>query len=82
MIKLINLQHFMTKSLIYSKEHKGNWLDTSISYVCITLHDKLTMQVEFASGALRCGEYITLRKVGDTTQKASISSSSYPSFFH
>ncbi|KAI4351721.1 hypothetical protein L6164_006048 [Bauhinia variegata] len=27
------------------------------------------VQVEFASGALRCGEYVTLRKVGDASQK-------------
>lgn len=27
------------------------------------------MQVEFAGGALRCGEYVTLRKVGDASQK-------------
>ncbi|XAR53657.1 hypothetical protein NMG60_11022294 [Bertholletia excelsa] len=27
------------------------------------------VQVEFAGGALRCGEYVTLRKVGDTSQK-------------
>ncbi|XP_054818655.1 cleavage and polyadenylation specificity factor subunit 2 isoform X1 [Prosopis cineraria] len=29
------------------------------------------VQVEFAGGALRCGEYVTLRKVGDSTQKSS-----------
>ncbi|KAK9143745.1 hypothetical protein Syun_013145 [Stephania yunnanensis] len=27
------------------------------------------IQVEFAGGALRCGEYVTLRKIGDATQK-------------
>ncbi|XP_077241875.1 cleavage and polyadenylation specificity factor 100 [Tasmannia lanceolata] len=27
------------------------------------------VQVEFAGGALRCGEYVTLRKVGDLSQK-------------
>ncbi|KAK4480742.1 hypothetical protein RD792_013824 [Penstemon davidsonii] len=27
------------------------------------------IQVEFAGGALRCGEYVTLRKVGDSNQK-------------
>ncbi|KAG9441265.1 hypothetical protein H6P81_017119 [Aristolochia fimbriata] len=27
------------------------------------------VQVEFAAGALRCGEYVTLRKVGDSSQK-------------
>lgn len=27
------------------------------------------IQVEFAGGVLRCGEYVTLRKVGDSTQK-------------
>ena len=27
--------------------------------------------MEFAGGALRCGEYVTLRKVGDTSPKAS-----------
>ncbi|CAA2971808.1 cleavage and polyadenylation specificity factor subunit 2 [Olea europaea subsp. europaea] len=27
------------------------------------------VQVEFAGGALRCGEYVTLRKVGDSVQK-------------
>ncbi|XP_073020033.1 cleavage and polyadenylation specificity factor subunit 2 isoform X1 [Primulina eburnea] len=27
------------------------------------------IQVEFASGALRCGDYVTLRKVGDSNQK-------------
>ncbi|XP_068645532.1 cleavage and polyadenylation specificity factor subunit 2 [Aristolochia californica] len=27
------------------------------------------VQVEFSAGALRCGEYVTLRKVGDSTQK-------------
>ncbi|TKY45201.1 Cleavage and polyadenylation specificity factor subunit 2 [Spatholobus suberectus] len=32
------------------------------------------VQVEFAGGALRCGEYVTLRKVGDASQKASASS--------
>ncbi|KAF1897485.1 hypothetical protein Lal_00035191 [Lupinus albus] len=32
------------------------------------------VQVEFAGGALRCGEYVTLRKVGDASQKASSSS--------
>jgi hypothetical protein len=26
-------------------------------------------QVEFAGGALRCGEYITVRKIGDSNQK-------------
>ncbi|KAL5994368.1 hypothetical protein ACLOJK_024418 [Asimina triloba] len=26
-------------------------------------------QVEFSGGALRCGEYVTLRKIGDTSQK-------------
>ncbi|KAL0403147.1 UNVERIFIED_CONTAM: Cleavage and polyadenylation specificity factor subunit [Sesamum radiatum] len=26
-------------------------------------------QVEFAGGALRCGEYVTLRKIGDSSQK-------------
>ena len=26
-------------------------------------------QVEFSGGALRCGEYVTLRKVGDASQK-------------
>lgn len=30
--------------------------------------------MEFAGGALRCGEYVTLRKVGDASQKASASS--------
>lgn len=28
-----------------------------------------TLQVEFAGGALRCGEYVTLRKVADASQK-------------
>ncbi|KAL6503876.1 hypothetical protein OROGR_025799 [Orobanche gracilis] len=27
------------------------------------------IQVEFAAGALRCGDYVTLRKVGDSSQK-------------
>ena len=27
------------------------------------------LQVEFAGGALRCGEYVTLRKVSDASQK-------------
>ncbi|XP_009605985.1 cleavage and polyadenylation specificity factor subunit 2 isoform X3 [Nicotiana tomentosiformis] len=27
------------------------------------------VQVEFAGGALRCGEYVTIRKVGDASQK-------------
>lgn len=27
------------------------------------------LQVEFAGGALRCGEYVTLRKVTDASQK-------------
>uniref|UniRef100_A0A453M597 Cleavage and polyadenylation specificity factor subunit 2 n=1 Tax=Aegilops tauschii subsp. strangulata TaxID=200361 RepID=A0A453M597_AEGTS len=27
------------------------------------------LQVEFAGGALRCGEYITVRKIGDSNQK-------------
>ncbi|KAK9103630.1 hypothetical protein Sjap_020884 [Stephania japonica] len=27
------------------------------------------IQVEFSGGALRCGEYVTLRKIGDATQK-------------
>ncbi|PKU60928.1 Cleavage and polyadenylation specificity factor subunit 2 [Dendrobium catenatum] len=27
------------------------------------------IQVEFAGGALRCGEYVTLRKISDFTQK-------------
>lgn len=27
------------------------------------------IQVEFSGGALRCGEYVTVRKVGDATQK-------------
>ncbi|CAA0826386.1 Cleavage and polyadenylation specificity factor subunit 2 [Striga hermonthica] len=27
------------------------------------------IQVEFAGGALRCGEYVTIRKVGDSSQK-------------
>ncbi|MFS7950325.1 putative cleavage and polyadenylation specificity factor 2 [Helianthus anomalus] len=27
------------------------------------------IQVEFLGGALRCGEYVTLRKVGDASQK-------------
>lgn len=31
------------------------------------------VQVEFAGGALRCGEYVTLRKVGDATQKGGAS---------
>lgn len=26
-------------------------------------------QVEFGGGALRCGEYVTIRKVGDASQK-------------
>lgn len=26
-------------------------------------------QAEFSGGALRCGEFVTLRKVGDPTQK-------------
>jgi len=30
--------------------------------------------VEFAGGALRCGEYVTVRKVGDATQKVNASS--------
>lgn len=30
--------------------------------------------MEFAGGALRCGEYVTLRKVGDASQKVSASS--------
>lgn len=41
-------------------------------------HDKLmyldlyTLQAEFAGGgALRCGEYVTLRKVGDASHKVS-----------
>uniref|UniRef100_A0A0E0C6S2 Cleavage and polyadenylation specificity factor subunit 2 n=1 Tax=Oryza meridionalis TaxID=40149 RepID=A0A0E0C6S2_9ORYZ len=32
------------------------------------------LQVEFAGGALRCGEYITLRKIGDAGQKGSTGS--------
>lgn len=28
------------------------------------------LQVEFAGGALRCGEYITVCKIGDSNQKA------------
>ncbi|KAL6906173.1 hypothetical protein ACP4OV_003774 [Aristida adscensionis] len=31
-------------------------------------------QVEFAGGALRCGEYITVRKIGDSSQKGSTGS--------
>lgn len=31
------------------------------------------VQVEFAGGALRCGEYVTLRKVGDVSQKGGAS---------
>uniref|UniRef100_A0A2N9EEW0 Cleavage and polyadenylation specificity factor subunit 2 n=1 Tax=Fagus sylvatica TaxID=28930 RepID=A0A2N9EEW0_FAGSY len=27
------------------------------------------IQVEFAGGALRCGEYVTIRKIGDASQK-------------
>ncbi|KAF8369927.1 hypothetical protein HHK36_032046 [Tetracentron sinense] len=30
------------------------------------------VQVEFAGGALRCGEYVTLRKVGDASQKGGV----------
>lgn len=30
------------------------------------------IQVEFSGGALRCGEYVTLRKVGDATQKGGV----------
>ncbi|KAM0888196.1 hypothetical protein ACQ4PT_028531 [Festuca glaucescens] len=32
------------------------------------------LQVEFAGGALRCGEYITVRKIGDSNQKGSTGS--------
>ncbi|KAK4800090.1 hypothetical protein SAY86_025455 [Trapa natans] len=32
------------------------------------------VQVEFSGGALRCGEYVTLRKVGETSQKGGLSS--------
>ncbi|XP_043717262.1 cleavage and polyadenylation specificity factor subunit 2 [Telopea speciosissima] len=32
------------------------------------------VQVEFAGGALRCGEYVTLRKIGDATQKGGVTS--------
>uniref|UniRef100_A0ACD5XYD1 Uncharacterized protein n=1 Tax=Avena sativa TaxID=4498 RepID=A0ACD5XYD1_AVESA len=32
------------------------------------------LQVEFAGGALRCGEYITVRKIGDSTQRGSTGS--------
>uniref|UniRef100_A0ACD5T9S1 Uncharacterized protein n=1 Tax=Avena sativa TaxID=4498 RepID=A0ACD5T9S1_AVESA len=32
------------------------------------------LQVEFAGGALRCGKYITVRKIGDSNQKGSMSS--------
>lgn len=37
------------------------------------MHHKFrTLQVEFAGGgALRCGEYVTLRKVGDASHKVS-----------
>ncbi|KAF5480422.1 hypothetical protein F2P56_001174 [Juglans regia] len=31
------------------------------------------IQVEFAGGALRCGEYVTLRKIGDASQKGGAS---------
>ena len=30
---------------------------------------RYALQVEFAGGALRCGEYVTLRKVTDASQK-------------
>ncbi|KAL5727474.1 hypothetical protein ACHQM5_000666 [Ranunculus cassubicifolius] len=30
------------------------------------------IQVEFSGGALRCGEFVTLRKVGDTSQKGGV----------
>ncbi|KAF6175126.1 hypothetical protein GIB67_022807 [Kingdonia uniflora] len=30
------------------------------------------VQVEFSGGALRCGEYVTLRKVGDASQKGGL----------
>ncbi|KAB2598640.1 cleavage and polyadenylation specificity factor subunit 2-like [Pyrus ussuriensis x Pyrus communis] len=29
----------------------------------------LSDEVEFAGGALRCGEYVTLRKIGDASHK-------------
>ncbi|CAH9121693.1 unnamed protein product [Cuscuta epithymum] len=32
------------------------------------------MQVEFAGGALRCGEYVTLRKIGDASQRGAAAS--------
>lgn len=35
-----------------------------------------SIQVEFAGGALRCGEYVTLRKVGNVSQKVSLFHSS------
>lgn len=31
--------------------------------------NKFHFQVEFGGGALRCGEYVTIRKVGDASQK-------------
>nr|XP_034568366.1 cleavage and polyadenylation specificity factor subunit 2-like isoform X2 [Setaria viridis] len=30
------------------------------------------LQVEFGGGALRCGEYISLRKMGDSSQKRGV----------
>lgn len=40
-------------------------LDKQMNYIYI-FH-----QVEFAGGALRCGEYVTLRKVSDASHKVS-----------
>ena len=35
------------------------------------------LQVEFAGGALQCGEYITVRKIGDSNQKGSTASQQF-----
>lgn len=37
-------------------------------------------QVEFAGGALRCGEYVTIRKVGDASQKVATFDNTSKSF--
>lgn len=68
-------QKQLVSDLIFSisMRHKKLWKRSAhcARYTKNELPVTYFSQVEFAGGALRCGEYVTLRKVGDASHKVS-----------
>ena len=71
-IKMSDFKQFLASKGIQVCQHNSFTLDFFLLGLTIlrwTREKYFCVQAEFSGGALRCGEFVTLRKVGDPSQK-------------